>query len=90
MKLLFLDMNQIKDREALYGRLREKLYLPDYFGQNLDALHDVLTEGRISAAFIFENCALASDEMKEFLEKLRPMAEQLGAENEKLIFRFFA
>lgn len=32
------------DREALYAALAEALQLPDWFGANLDALYDVLTD----------------------------------------------
>ncbi len=89
MKLLFLDMNRLKDREALHERLREKLQLPEYYGNNLDALNDVLSEGGVRAVLVFENCSLASDEMKDYLEKIRAMAEKLGSENKELVFRFF-
>lgn len=39
-----LDFNQIENREQLHGYLKQKLKLPDYYGSNLDALHDCLAE----------------------------------------------
>ena len=39
-----LDLSACGDREALYAVLRGGLDLPEYFGGNLDALWDVLTE----------------------------------------------
>ena len=89
MKLLFLDMNRIKDREALHEELQAKLRLPDYYGKNLDALNDVLAEGNVRAVMVFENCSLASDEMKDYLVKFRTMADKLSSENKDLVFRFF-
>ena len=44
MTVEFINGNYIKSRDALYDRLTEKLQLPDYFGRNLDALFDVLTD----------------------------------------------
>lgn len=38
-----IDISQIKSREALHDHLQQILPLPDYYGRNLDALHDVLT-----------------------------------------------
>ena len=41
---LVLDLSACGDREELYAVLREGMRLPEYFGGNLDALWDVLTE----------------------------------------------
>ena len=39
-----LDGRKMTDREALHTYLAETLTLPAYYGRNLDALHDCLTE----------------------------------------------
>lgn len=44
MRELTLDGSRIHSREDFYHSLGEQLELPDYFGDNLDALHDVLEE----------------------------------------------
>ena len=36
--------NEIDSKSALHDRLQEALQLPSYYGRNLDALFDVLTE----------------------------------------------
>ncbi len=43
---VILDGDRMTSREALWDYLKEELPLPDYFGRNLDALYDVLTEYR--------------------------------------------
>lgn len=43
MRSLILDGEQITTREQLHAALKELLELPDYYGNNLDALWDVLT-----------------------------------------------
>ena len=44
MRKLTLDCSQISTKAGLHLRLNELLALPDYYGNNLDALHDCLTE----------------------------------------------
>ena len=41
---LVLDGRTIDSREALHRALEEGLSLPGWYGRNLDALHDCLTE----------------------------------------------
>lgn len=44
MKKIFVGKGDLASRDALYDFLGERLALPAYFGRNLDALYDVLTE----------------------------------------------
>lgn len=39
-----LNGKQISEKKDLYQAIETQLPTPDYFGKNLDALHDVLTE----------------------------------------------
>ena len=41
---LVLDGRTIDSRETLHRKLKEGLSLPSWYGRNLDALHDCLTE----------------------------------------------
>lgn len=41
---IVLDASKIRDRHALHRMLAEKLCLPEWYGGNLDALHDCLTD----------------------------------------------
>lgn len=49
-----LDGRQITDCCALHDLLAEKLEFPDYYGRNLDALYDLLTEieGEIHVTYV--------------------------------------
>lgn len=42
--MIILDGNVMHTRAEAYAYLREKLALPAYFGDNLDALYDALTD----------------------------------------------
>ncbi len=42
--LVLCDFARLDTVEAVYDYLTEELAFPDYFGRNLDALHDCLTD----------------------------------------------
>jgi len=42
--LVLCDFARLGTPDAVYDYLSEELQLPSYFGRNLDALHDCLTE----------------------------------------------
>ena len=44
--MIILDGKRMGDRDALHAELKEQLGLPDYYGENLDALNDCLGERR--------------------------------------------
>lgn len=44
-----VDLSNIKTTEALHAELKDALELPEYYGGNLDALHDCLTDLAASA-----------------------------------------
>jgi len=39
-----LDGNDVSDRASLHAHLKEAMNLPEYYGGNLDALYDCLSE----------------------------------------------
>lgn len=41
---VLLDGLEMGDRKSAHDHLKVKLHLPDYYGRNLDALYDLLTE----------------------------------------------
>lgn len=43
-KKIVIDAKQIQSRKELFACLKEQLGAQDFIGNNLDALHDVLTE----------------------------------------------
>ena len=43
MEEQIIDCTKIKTREDLHRIFRETLSFPDWYGNNLDALHDMLT-----------------------------------------------
>ena len=44
METIVIDGAMMSDRDAAHDYLAQSLSLPDYYGRNLDALYDLLTE----------------------------------------------
>ena len=59
--MIVLDGKRMTDRAALHAELAEKLSLPEYYGGNLDALNDCLSERRERELIVVEDAG-------EFLE----------------------
>ena len=44
MKIITIDCSQISDKESFHTTMEKALEFPSWYGKNLDALHDCLTE----------------------------------------------
>lgn len=55
MRVCILDGKVIEDKETLHDILAESLGFPDWYGRNLDALHDCLTDVREETEIRFLN-----------------------------------
>ena len=62
--MIVLDGARMDSRAGLYAELKEKLSLPDYYGNNLDALNDCLGERVERELIVIENAGdfLEADE----------------------------
>ena len=54
-QVFYIDLNGISTGDELHALLRKELPLPDYYGDNLDAFYDVLTEQGEGWNLIFYN-----------------------------------
>lgn len=45
MLLVDLDLNQYTSELEVHRKLAEEMHFPEYYGNNLDALYDILTDG---------------------------------------------
>lgn len=63
MEIIILNGARMTDRETAHAYLKERLGLPEYYGCNLDALADCLSEFGGNREIMLVN----SEEMKESL-----------------------
>lgn len=83
MAMKEIDLARVKDKEGLHFLLQESLDLPEYYGNNLDALWDCLTEIGTETELVFRNFAsLENDaELKQYAAKFKILLEQAADEN---------
>ncbi len=84
-QVFYIDLKGITTKEELHDLLAKELSLPEYYGHNLDALHDVLTEQGDNWNLIFYNC----EETADYLIKLRKMCAAACKECDGLRIRFY-
>lgn len=81
---VIIDGRNIKDKQALHAYLKEQCSFPDYYGNNLDALYDVLTDRSEPLEIKVEH----AEELKEILcgygEAFIETLQDAAAENERI------
>ena len=80
MKIVLLDGEKIENYAALHETFQRELNLPDYYGANLDALHDVLTERTDEMGVIIANGAVLHEHVgrrwNAFLRLMNDLTEK--------------
>lgn len=66
----------------MYNHLARVFSLPSYFGNNLDALWDLLNETDEPTEIVFLNVNLALEQLGSYGESFIRLLEKLGIENE--------
>ena len=87
MKTIYIDFTDIGDYEDFYAQLKEKLTLPEYFGDNLDALSDVIT-GELELPLHIEFVNMTVDQL-EIFEDLLTTLEDAEDETEDFSFTYY-
>ena len=79
MKTIYIDFTDLGDYDDFYAQLKEKLTLPEFFGDNLDALYDFLT-GFAELPLHLEFVNMSVEQLETFedlLETLEDAEEEL-------------
>ena len=84
---VYIDFLEIGDYEEFYAQLKEKLTLPDYFGDNLDALYDVIT-GELEMPLHIEFVNMSVEQL-EIFEDLLTTLEDAEDEVEDFSFSYY-
>ncbi len=94
MRRIELDFSRCEDRSDVHRYLKEQFGFPDYYGHNLDALHDVLGDVAEDLEIVFtedeegscgewvvDGGVVRSDEMTRLLKNVRRVIEDAAEEN---------
>lgn len=65
MRTINIHFEEISDYDDLYQTLKKKLSLPDYFGNNLDALYDTIS-GEIELPLHLNLVDLSVEQLEDF------------------------
>jgi len=87
MNTIYIDFAELGDYEDFYAQLKEKLKLSDHFGDNLDALSDVIS-GELEMPLHIEFVNLSVDQL-EIFEDLLTTLEDAEDEVEDFTFSYF-
>ena len=80
-----LNGKAMVDRPAAHSHLAERLDLPTYYGRNLDALYDVLTDIGEETQIILEDPAAVVENLGKYGEALLSTMQEAAEENPHLI-----
>ena len=84
---IYIAFLEIGDYEDFYAQLKEKLTLPEHFGDNLDALFDVIT-GELEMPLHLEFVNLSVEQL-EIFEDLLTTLEDAEEEVEGFTFSYY-
>lgn len=75
MRLVELNLNEMREEKAVHQYLKEQMDFPDYYGENLDALYDVLTDLEENICLSIVRCLDEDSPLFEFGRKLERVME---------------
>ena len=84
MNIIVLDGRKMTDRESTHLYLQKKLNLPDYYGKNLDALYDCLTETGTPVQIIVSYVEEMQGNLRRYADSLLNTLEAASEKNPKV------
>ena len=82
---IMLDGKVMTDRPSAHSHLARMLDLPTYYGRNLDALYDVLTDIGEDTQIILEAPAAVIENLGKYGEALLSTMQEAAEDNPHLI-----
>ena len=83
-----IDLYGAESRADIHERICKSLPVPEYYGNNLDALHDVLAECADGTEIVFENSSETAPNMQGYVEALRWMCSETTEEYPDIFIEF--
>ena len=83
-----LDGRRMTSRKEAHAYLKEVLALPEYYGNNLDALYDVLTERAEPTCITLEHFDRAREFLGRYAELIATTISQAALHNPSIDFPY--
>lgn len=84
MKEITIDCNRISDRQAFHRAMAQAFAFPEYYGNNLDAMIDCLTEVEQQTHLRLTNWAAMEDSLGDYAPKIHRALQIACQENDLL------
>ena len=84
----FINLAGVSDKEEFHARIREALDVPDYYGDNLDALYDVLTEDISKRIIRISGANKVAENMRDYIGRFRLLCDDVNDESESVTIVF--
>lgn len=85
MTYIVIDGSAIRDRESMHTLLAQRLSLPDWYGKNLDALYDCLTDTK-DMTVVLRNAESMTAALGGYGEAVLRVLRDAAAENPRFGF----
>lgn len=89
MLICILDGNNITNREVLHDTLAASLQFPDWYGRNLDALHDCLSEIREETEILLLHEEALENHLGCYSKAFRKSVDDACLENSRIHFKSY-
>lgn len=89
MREIIIDGAMMTSKDAMYTHFTRVFAFPKHFGNNLDALWDVLTEVKEPTTIYFENVEKAIKHLKDYSRKLIQLFQKLDKAKENYTVYFY-
>ncbi len=84
MEIVTIDCSEIDTADGFHDALAQALSFPDYYGKNLDALYDCLTDDFTDRELILNNWHSLEYKLKDYSGKALYVFHQACLENRHL------
>lgn len=81
MKHCILDGETIETREQLHETLQREMELPEWYGKNLDALYDCLTDSHEPISIEIRNREALTEHLGRYAKALEQVIRDAAEEN---------
>ena len=75
-----IDLSGVTDKDSLHRCLRDALPLPEWYGNNLDALYDSMTEMSVPVTIRFLGAEKAQDRLGDYFEMFRRVLQDVRSD----------
>lgn len=84
MEIIRLEGREMTDRKATHAYLKKKLHLPEYYGNNLDALWDCLTTEFSGTMIVLNDPQAVQNQLGDYGYSLICLFKEVAAANQAI------